>query len=412
MKRFISLLTVVLFLMVNILLAPHASAQDSPPVQDPIPVEDTIPAPTAESLEAARASGPDAAPVRAAQGKAIRDQYIVVLKAGSNPKAVAAIAGVTPKYLYGAALNGFAAQLNAGQLRALQHNRNVEYIEADQEATADTTQTGATWGLDRIDQRSLPLSGTYSYTSTGSNVRAYIIDTGIQTSHDEFGSRAQAMFDAFKGNGQDCNGHGTHVAGTVGAKTYGVAKNVYLRGVRVLDCNGSGSISGVIAGVDWVRTNNIKPAVANMSLGGGFSSSLNTAVQNLSASGVFVAVAAGNSNANACNYSPASVGAVYTVAASDKADKRASFSNYGSCVDGYAPGVNITATWINSTTRTISGTSMASPHVAGVSALYKSALGDASQSTINSWLNTNATTNKITSNPSRTPNRLLYKAGL
>jgi subtilisin family serine protease len=291
---------------------------------------------------------------------------------------------------------------------------HVDYIEPDQEFTTTTTVTAASWGLDRIDQRNLPLSGTYTYTATASTVRAYIIDTGIYTSHSDFETRASNVYDAFGGNGSDCNGHGTHVAGTVGGKTYGVARKALLRGVRVLDCNGSGSTSGIISAVDWVRLNHIKPAVANMSLGGGYSSSLNTAVNNLHNAGVFVAVAAGNSNANACNYSPASASSVYTTAASTSTDAKASYSNYGSCVDGYAPGSSIKSAWIGSTTatNTISGTSMASPHVAGVAALYKANYGDVSSSTIVTWINNNATTGKITGNPTGTANRLLYKASL
>lgn len=246
---------------------------------------------------------------------------------------------------------------------------------------------------------------------TGSGVRAYVIDTGIATAHADFGDRAANVYDAFGGNGQDCNGHGTHVAGTIGAAAYGVAKASSLRGVRVLDCNGSGSTSGIIAGVDWVRQNAIKPAVANLSLGGGLSSALNTATSNLASSGVFVAVAAGNENQDACKVSPASASGVLTVAASDKNDVRASFSNFGSCVELYAPGVNITSTWLSGGTKTISGTSMASPHVAGVAALYKS-YGDAASSTVNTWILDNSTLNVITSNVSGTPNRLLFKSTL
>jgi subtilisin family serine protease len=203
-----------------------------------------------------------------------------------------------------------------------------------------------------------------------------------------------------------------YVAGTIGSATYGVAKGVRLRGVRVLDCNGSGSWSGIIAGIDWVRLNRTNPAVANLSLGGGLNSSVNTAVTNLANSGVFVAVAAGNSNANACNYSPSSASAVTTVASSTSSDAKSSFSNYGSCVDLYAPGSSITSTWNNGGTNTISGTSMASPHVAGVGALYKATYGNASQATIDSWIKTNSTANVITGNPTGTPNRLLYKAAL
>jgi subtilisin family serine protease len=352
------------------------------------------------------------APVLAARGVGIDGAYIVVVREGADPRSVAAVAGVTPRFVYVAALNGFAASLNSGQLNALQHNPNVEYVEQDGVASISTTQSGATWGLDRIDQRSRPLSGTYTYTSTASAVRAYIIDTGIQANHPQFGTRAAASYDALGGTGADCNGHGTHVAGTIGSTTYGVAKSVRLRGVRVLNCAGSGSYSAIIAGIDWVRLNAVKPAVANMSLGGGLNSALNTAATNLANSGVFLAVAAGNENQNACNVSPASASGVFTTASSTSSDAKSSFSNWGSCVEAYAPGSSITSTWINSGTRTISGTSMASPHVAGVAALYKGTFGDASSSTITSWIINNATLNVITGNVTGTPNRLLYKSTL
>jgi subtilisin family serine protease len=364
------------------------------------------------SDESPVSAGADLAPVLSAGARGIEGQYIVVVSEGADPRSVAAVAGATPRYVYTAAINGFSATLNAGQLNALQRNPNVETIEQDQVAQASATQSGATWGIDRIDQRSRPLSGTYTYTTTASSVYAYIIDTGIYASHANFGGRASNVYDAFGGNGNDCNGHGTHVAGTVGSATYGVAKGVRLRGVRVLDCAGSGSFSGIIAGIDWVRLNRVNPAVANLSLGGGYSSSLNTAVTNLANSGVFVAVAAGNENQLACNVSPASASAVTTVASSTSGDAKSSFSNYGSCVDLYAPGSSITSTWNNGGTNTISGTSMASPHVAGVGALYKATYGNASQATIDSWIKNNATANVITGNPTGTPNRLLYKAAL
>jgi subtilisin family serine protease len=355
---------------------------------------------------------PEAAPLLSANAGGIEGSYIVVLNEGADPRSVAAVAGVEPSFVYTAALNGFAAELNEGQLNALRHNPNVDYVEQDGVAQAAATQSGATWGIDRIDQRSRPLSGTYTYTTTASNVYAYVIDTGIYTAHSNFGGRASNVYDAFGGSGSDCNGHGTHVAGTIGSTTYGVAKGVRLRGVRVLDCNGSGSWSGIIAGLDWVRLNRTNPAVANLSLGGGLNSSVNTAVSNLANSGVFVAVAAGNSNANACNYSPASASVVTTVASSTSSDAKSSFSNYGSCVDLYAPGSSILSTYNNGGTATLSGTSMASPHVAGVGALYKATYGNASQATIDSWIKTNSTANVITGNPSGTPNRLLYKAAL
>jgi subtilisin family serine protease len=350
----------------------------------------------------------------AAPGRAVQGEYIVVLKEGADPRSVAAIAQATPEHVYTNALNGFSAALNSGQLTALRNNPNVASVEEDQLMSVDATQSGATWGIDRTDQRALPLSGTYTYNTTASNVYAYIIDTGIRTAHTQFGGRAANVYDAFGGNGQDCNGHGTHVAGTVGGSTYGMAKGVRLRGLRVLNCSGSGSNSGIIAAIDWLRANHTKPAVANMSLGGGYSSALNTAVNNLASAGVFIAVAAGNESQNACNVSPASAANATTVAASDRTDTRASYSNYGSCVDLYAPGSSITSAWhtTNSATSTISGTSMASPHVAGAAALYKARNGDASYSTIRSWLNSNATANAIRSNPSGTPNRLLFKSTL
>ena len=349
----------------------------------------------------------------------VPDQYIVVFNDDvSDPenrgRGKAAALGVKLKYTYGAALKGFAAELNPGALAVLLRDPDVAYVEQDQTVTLSATQTNATWGIDRIDQRNRPLSGTYTYNTTASNVRVYIIDTGILTSHTQFGGRASNVYDALGGSGTDCNGHGTHVAGTVGGSTYGVAKGVLLRGVRVLNCSGSGSWSGIIAGMDWVRNNRINPAVANMSLGGGFSSAVNTAANNLANSGVFVAVASGNSSANACNFSPASASAVTSVNASTSSDAKASFSNYGSCTHLYAPGASITSAWIGSTsaTRTISGTSMASPHVAGVAALYKAVNGNASSSTIRTWLINNSTTGVISGNPSGTPNRLLYKSTL
>ena len=355
---------------------------------------------------------PEAAPLLSAGAGAIEGSYVVVLNEGADPRSVAAVAGVSPRYVYTAAVNGFAASLNAGQLNALQHNPHVRYVEQDQTYQADATQSGATWGIDRIDQRSRPLSGTYTYTTTASTVYAYVIDTGIYTAHSQFGGRASNVYDALGGNGQDCNGHGTHVAGTIGSTTYGVAKSARLRGLRVLNCSGSGSTSGIIAAIDWVRVNRTNPAVANLSLGGGYSSTLNTAINNLANSGVFVAVAAGNENQNACNVSPASAANATTVAASTSGDAKASYSNYGSCVDLYAPGSSITSTWLNGGTNTISGTSMASPHVAGVAALYKATYGNAATSTIDSWIKSNATANVITGNVTGTPNRLLYKAAL
>jgi subtilisin family serine protease len=264
--------------------------------------------------------------------------------------------------------------------------------------------------LDRIDQRSLPLNGQYNYTYTGSGVTAYIIDTGILFSHNDFGGRASKGYDAFGGNGVDCNGHGTHVAGTVGGATYGVAKRVTLKAVRVLNCSGSGSTSGVIAGVNWVSNNHTASSVANMSLGGSVSTSLDSAVSNSIAHGVVYAIAAGNSNANACNYSPARVSSAITVGATTSSDARASYSNYGSCLDIFAPGSSIKSDWYtsNTATNTISGTSMATPHVTGVAALYLQQHPGSSPTTVRNAMRTYGTLNKVTGAGSGSPNVLLY----
>jgi len=320
------------------------------------------------------------------------------------------LAGVRLQRVYTAALKGLAASLSDAQVSALRADPRVAYLEADQVMEASTTQNNATWGLDRIDRRNLPLNGTYTYTATGAGVNAYIIDTGIRTSHSDFGGRARVGYDAIGGNGQDCNGHGTHVAGTVGGSTYGVAKGVTLYAVRVLDCSGSGSTSGVIAGVDWVTRNHVKPAVANMSLGGGASTALDTAVNNSISAGVTYAIAAGNSNRDACKYSPARVSAAITVGATTSSDVRASYSNYGSCVDLFAPGSSITSDWYTSdtATNTISGTSMATPHVAGVAALYLQGNPGASPAAVQNALVSNATAGVLSSVGRNSPNLLLF----
>jgi subtilisin family serine protease len=358
---------------------------------------------------AARA-GETAPLLAAAPGKGIDGQYIVVLNEGANPRAVAAIAGVTPRHVYEAALDGFSASLNQGQLTALQHNGSVKYIEQDQVVEVSATQTGATWGIDRIDQRDLPLNGTYNYTPTGSGVRAYIIDTGINTGHTNFGGRASLAWDGIGDGNQDCNGHGTHVAGTVGSSTYGVAKAVTLIGVRVFGCGSSGSNSTIIAGINWTAANAVKPAVANLSLGGPASTATDDAVNGLINAGVVAVVAAGNDGLNACSYSPARVPNAITVGSTTSTDARSSFSNYGTCVDVFAPGSSILSTWIGSTsaTNTISGTSMASPHVAGVAALYLQGNTTATAATVANAIITTSTANKVTSAGTGSPNRLVY----
>ncbi|HYW07459.1 MAG TPA: S8 family peptidase [Longimicrobium sp.] len=356
-------------------------------------------------------AAPGAGPLlSAASGKGIPGEYIVVLNDGADARSVAAVAGVSPKHVYTTALDGFSATLNQGQLVALQHNPNVKWIEQDQVVELSTTQTGATWGLDRIDQRNLPLSTTYDYTPTGAGVRAYIIDTGINTGHTDFGGRASIASDFIGGGSDDCHGHGTHVAGTVGSTTYGVAKDVTLLGVRVVDCTGTPNNSTVIAGIDWTAANAVKPAVATVSLVSAASSTVDAAINGLINSGVITVVSAGNSNANACNYSPARVANAITVAASTSSDGRWINSNYGTCVDVFAPGVNIMSTWIGSPSMTgsISGTSMAAPHVAGVAALYLEGNTTASQATVASAIINSATPNKVVSPGTGSPNRLLY----
>jgi subtilisin family serine protease len=351
--------------------------------------------------------------------------YIVVLKDSpatsmGDARAHAKRHGVSATEVYGHALPGYAARLNGTQLRSLRDDPAVGMVVSDGIATIDDTQTDATWGLDRIDQHKLPLSGTFSYTNTGAGVTAYVIDTGIRTSHVEFGGRARSGWDFVDNDADasDCNGHGTHVAGTIGGATYGVAKGVDLVAVRVLDCGGSAPWSVVIAGIDFVTADHQagEPAVANMSLGGGANIALDLAVKNSIADGVAYAVAAGNSNAPACQFSPARVPEAMTSAASTINDAKASFSNWGSCIDWFAPGQSITSAWRTSdtATNTISGTSMASPHTAGVAALFLQTSPGATPATVQKALAGAATTRQITGVDRRfypgTANLLLFTA--
>ena len=351
--------------------------------------------------------------------KFIDNNYIVVFKndvdnVDGEVDEISQKLNVKSKYRYKHAIKGFAGVLSLAVVDALRNDPRVAYIEQDQEMHFVATQTNPpSWGLDRIDQRSLPLDASYTFNQTGAGVDAYIIDCGILLSHDDFGGRAVTGVDEITLGGAaiDGNGHGTHVAGTVGGNTYGVAKGVRLIAVRVLDNSGSGTTSGVVAGVDWVTGNHTtNPAVANMSLGGGISTSLDAAVRNSIADGVTYCIAAGNSTADASGSSPARVTEAVTVSATDINDGFAYFSNYGSVVDISAPGVNITSDWIpnNTSTNTISGTSMASPHVAGAAALYLQANPTATPAAVQSALKSNGTPNKITSVPAGTVNLLLY----
>lgn len=356
----------------------------------------------------------------------VQGRYIVVLKesaarlsleAGSKARvpdvARGMAAGHGAKLLrsYENALRGFVVDADDRALAKLLADPRVAYVEEDGYASIDATQTGATWGLDRVDQRNLPLSGTYTYDTTAAGVHAYIIDTGLLATHTQFTGRVGNGFDAVGGGTNDCNGHGTHVAGTVAGTTWGVAKGATVHPVRVLDCSGSGSWSGVIAGIDWVAANRVLPAVANMSLGGGANASVDTAVANLTNAGVTVAVAAGNNTSDACGFSPARAPSAITVGSTTSTDAASSFTNWGSCLDLFAPGSSITSSWNtgNTATNTISGTSMASPHVAGAAALYLASHPSASPTTVRNALVANATPNKVTGIPgSGSPNLLLY----
>ncbi|WBB77363.1 S8 family serine peptidase [Micromonospora sp. WMMD882] len=357
---------------------------------------------------------------------AVDNSYIVVFEdsAVGRPEVGAKARGLAGRHggaigrTYSNALRGFEARMSETAAKRLAADPAVRYVQQNHTVRISATQSPTpSWGLDRIDQRSLPLNSSYTYANNGAGVKAYIIDTGIRTTHSDFGGRAVSGYDAVDGGAaDDCNGHGTHVAGTVGGTAYGVAKGVTLVAVRVLDCAGSGTNAGVIAGVDWVTGNHAagEKAVANMSLGGGFNQAINDAVARSIADGVTYGLAAGNDyGANACNSSPASTPAGITVGATQSNDARANYSNIGSCLDIFAPGSSITSAWhtSNTATNSISGTSMATPHVVGAAALVLAANPSYTPQQVRDKLVADATSNVVTSPGSGSPNRLLYLGG-
>ncbi len=362
--------------------------------------------------------------VASAQQDQSEGSYIVVLKGSNSSSSVEADisrAGGRTERRFTRVLNGLSVRIKNSEVSRLRNNPNVLSVEPDQQMFAvDTQSPTPSWGLDRIDQRSLPLNSTFTATAQGSGVDTYIVDTGIFASHSEFTGRLAAGFSSIAdSNGtNDCNGHGTHVAGTTAGTIYGIAKSATLIPVRVLDCSGSGSNSGVIAGLDWIVAHHIsgKAAVVNMSLGGGASTALDTAVQNVINDGIVMVVAAGNSNVDACSTSPAratnalTVGATGQYSAGETTDSRSSYSNYGPCLDIFAPGSRITSSWIggSTATNTISGTSMAAPHVAGVAAVLFGRYPGSTASEIASMLRTSATPNVVIGPGTGSPNYLLY----
>ncbi|MFI5985417.1 S8 family serine peptidase [Streptomyces sp. NPDC051555] len=346
----------------------------------------------------------------------------MTLEKGVDAAKAAKKLGLDPSFVYGSALNGFAAPLTPLQLTIVRNSLGVKSVEQDAKvmstpmpvSSTGTRSPSASWGLDRINQKELPLDNDFSTEGNGAGVTAYVLDTGIDYAHEEFGGRAVFGYDAVDAlaKGQDCNGHGTHVAGTLGGKTYGVARKVNLVSVRVLGCNGAGEYSAMIAGLDWVAKNAKQPAVLNGSLGGDKSQALNDAANALSESGVLPVIAAGNSSVDACSISPASASKVLTVAASNQYDEETSFSNYGSCVSVYAPGEAIVSAKLGGGSIALDGTSMAAPHVAGVAALYKAAHPKADPGEVAEFLDDESTKDALTSVSKSGANRLLFTGGL
>ncbi|GAA3377349.1 hypothetical protein GCM10020367_52690 [Streptomyces sannanensis] len=358
-------------------------------------------------------------PVTAAKAGAgvrpIDGAYIVRLKPGADARGLARALSVSPRYVYEKAVNGFAADLTQGQLRALQRQNSVLAIEQDEwvDQASDATQTNPpSWGIDRVDQRNLPLSASYTSIANGAGVHAYVIDTGIDVTHPDFGGRAEFDLNVIDKKNTDCDGHGTHVAGTIGSNTYGVAKGVRLHAVKILDCAGAGRTAATIKAIDWVTKNAQKPAVANTSWNWTWNNTLAASLTSMMDSGVFLATSGGNTGADSCDRLPRGLTQTTAVGATDITDNRASYSSIGACVDLYAPGSSILSTQPNNTTAVFSGTSMATPHVAGIAALYKSVNGDTTQAALGTWLTTNATPGVVQGNLSGTPNLLAYTGGL
>lgn len=353
---------------------------------------------------------PEIPPARG-KGNPIPGQFVITLEERSDPRSVAREFGVEPDYVYTRVLVGFSGRMSDAARAGLLRDNRVVRIEQDREARLSAPTSA--WGLDRIDQRSLPLDNAFNVVGTGRSVTAYVVDTGIRFDHQEFGGRALRGYDAIADgqNGSDCNGHGTHVAGTIGGRSYGVARDSTLVAVRVLNCEGSGTMSGVIAGLDWIAANGQLPAVVNMSLGGDAHASLDDAVRRLVTRGFTVTAAAGNEGRDACLASPARVTEAITVGASDRSDARPSWSNFGACVDIFAPGVSIPSAWHTDTTAlaSSSGTSMASPHVAGAVALLLEGNGRLTPSAIADRLG-GAATQGVVLNAQSARNDLLFAA--
>ncbi len=371
----------------------------------------------------ASAAGPEPTPVPLhTAANAVPGRYIVTLEKGVDAAKAAQKLGLKASFVYTSAMNGFAAPMTPLQLTVARVSPGVKAVEEDgrvQTVPMPSSATGvrapaASWGLDRIDQRRLPLDNDFTTQGNGAGVTAYILDTGIDYAHPEFGGRARPGFDAMGDGqgGQDCNGHGTHVAGTVAGTTYGVARKADLVSVRVLGCDATGAWSGIIAGMDWVAKNAKQPAVLNGSLGGDRSEAVNSAATALSDAGVLPVIAAGNSAKDACTVSPASAVRVVTVGATDRYDQETSFSNYGRCLTLYAPGQDIVSAKLGGGSVALNGTSMAAPHVAGVAALYKGAHPTASPAEVNQFLESSSTKDVVTNIGAGSPNQLLFTGGL